>query len=132
VKVTRFDPALDLIIIPARLWDRRGRQVELQIALDTGSSETLVVPEVTEALGYGARDGEQVTVIRSAIGREQGYMMRVARFAALGFTVPDYRLHVHDLPEGFGIDGILGLSFLRELSYEIRSREGRIRVERAG
>ena len=69
-------------------------------------------------------------VIRSAIGDEQGYLMRVARFSALGFTVPDFRIHVHDLPEGYGIDGILGLSFLRQFNYEVRSTEGRLLVER--
>jgi hypothetical protein len=40
-------------------------------------------------------------------------------------------VHAHDLPEGFGIHGLLGLGFLRHFNYEIRSREGRIRVERA-
>jgi hypothetical protein len=30
----------------------------------------------------------------------------------------------------FGIDGLLGLSFLRHFNYAVRSREGRIRVDR--
>jgi hypothetical protein len=34
------------------------------------------------------------------------------------------------LPEGFGIDGLLGLSFLRHFNYEIRSAEGRISADR--
>jgi hypothetical protein len=50
--------------------------------------------------------------------------------SALGFTCNDFRIHVHDLPEGIGIDGLLGLSFLRQLNYEIRSAEGRILAER--
>lgn len=77
-------------------------------------------------LGYGPRGGEQVTVVRSAIGSERGYMLRVSRFSALGFTCHDLRIHVHDLPEGIGIDGLLGLSFLKQFNYEIRSAEGRI------
>lgn len=36
-----------------------------------------------------------------------------------------------DLPEGWGIDGLIGLSFLRQFNYEIRSIEGRILVDRA-
>jgi hypothetical protein len=31
-----------------------------------------------------------------------------------------------------GIQGLLGLSFLRQFNYEIRSAEGRIRAERIG
>jgi hypothetical protein len=41
-------------------------------------------------------------------------------------------IHVHDLPVGFGIDGLLGLSFLKRFNYEIRSAEGRILIERTG
>lgn len=32
-------------------------------------------------------------------------------------------------PEGFGIDGLLGLSFLRQFNYTVRSGEGRLLVE---
>jgi hypothetical protein len=39
-------------------------------------------------------------------------------------------VHVHDLPEGIGIDGLLGLSFLRYFNYEVRSQEGRILIDR--
>jgi len=56
--------------------------------------------------------------------------MRAMRFAALGFTTKDFRVHVHDLPEGIGIDGLLGLSFLKQFNYEIRSAEGRILATR--
>jgi hypothetical protein len=50
------------------------------------------------------------------------------RFESLGFAFDDFLIHVHDLPAGFGIDGLLGLSFLKRFNYEIRSREGRILV----
>lgn len=53
-------------------------------------------------------------------------MMPVGRFSALGFALTDFRIHVHDLPETLGIQGLLGLSFLRKFNYEIRSEEGRI------
>ena len=57
-------------------------------------------------------------------------MLRVARFASLGFSFPDFVVHVHDLPEGFGIDRLLGLSFLRHFNYEVLLHEGRIRIDR--
>jgi hypothetical protein len=53
----------------------------------------------------------------------------VDHFASLGFGFDDFLVHVHDLPAGFGIDGLLWLSFLKRFNYEIRSVEGRIRVE---
>jgi hypothetical protein len=130
MKVTRFGRKRDLIVVDARMWSsRHDRWVSL--AVDTASSDTVVTPGLVEELGYSVRDGERVITIRSAIGREQGFTLRVKRFSALGFVVPDYRIHVFELATGNDIDGLLGLSFLNELNYEVRSKEGRICVERA-
>jgi predicted aspartyl protease len=133
VKVTRFDPTSDLLIVDAQIWGPGGRgRTPLSLAIDTGSSETVVAPEIVDDLGYSPRDGEAITTVRAAIGKEQGYTLRVARFSALGFTIPEYAIHVFDLAAGHGINGLIGLSFLRQFNYEVRSAEGRILVERIG
>lgn len=132
MKVTRFDTRRDLILLEGRVWGpRKDTQRLLRLVLDTGAAETVIVPEVLDELGYSPRQGEAITVMRSAVGREEGYLIRVTRFSCLGHEVSDYRVHAHDLPEGWGIEGLIGLSFLRQLNYEIRSIEGRILVERA-
>jgi len=130
VNVRRFDPADSLIIVKARIYGPRGKRT-LLLAFDTAASETHVGSEVVDDLGYSPRDGEAITTVRSAVGAEPGYLLRVARFESLGFSFTDFRIHVHDLPEGVGIDGLLGLSFLRNFNYQVRSREGRILIERA-
>ena len=58
-------------------------------------------------------------------------MLRVAQFTCLGFQEQDFRVYAQDLPSGWDIEGLLGLSFLRLLNYEVRSLEGRIVAERA-
>ena len=132
MKVTTFDKRRDLIIVPGRVWGPHGPALPLRLVLDTGAAETIIVPEVLDELGYSPREhGDQITTMRSAVGREEGYMIRVARFACLGYHEKEYRIHAHDLPEGWGIEGLIGLTFLRMLNYEVRSVEGRIRVERA-
>lgn len=128
--VRRFDPADNLIIIKARIFGPHGQRV-LSLAFDTAASETHIGSEVIDDLGYSPRDGEAITTVRSAVGAEPGYMLRVTRFESLGFRFSNFRIHVHDLPDGVGIDGLLGLSFLRHFNYEIRSAEGRILIERA-
>jgi hypothetical protein len=125
VKVTRFDRETDLIIVPARVWSPRQR-ARVHLAIDTGSSDTVLAPDIMDELGYSPRDGEQITTVRSAVGKEQGYTLVVKRFSALGFAMTDFRIHVFDLAAGYGIDGLVGLSFLRQFNYEIRSVEGRI------
>jgi predicted aspartyl protease len=128
VKVRRFDPTDDLIIVKARLYGPRGYR-PLSLAFDTAASETHIVPEITDDLGYSPRQGGAITSVSSAIGKEPGYMLRVTRFASLGVSFPELAVHVHDLPEGIGIDGLLGLSFLRHFNYEVRSQEGRICID---
>jgi predicted aspartyl protease len=131
VKVTRFDPTSDLLIVDARIWGPGGRgRTPLSLAIDTGSSETVIAPDIVDDLGYSPRDGESITTVRAAIGKEHGYTLRVARFSALGFTFADYPVHVFDLAAGYGINGLIGLSLLRQFNYEVRSDEGRILVER--
>lgn len=68
MKVTTFDPADVLIIVPARV---------------TGPS--------------GA-----ITTVRAAVGKEHGYTLRVTRFTSLGYSIPDFRIHVFDLAEASG------------------------------
>ena len=118
-------------MVGGRVWGTYGRPAPLRLVVDTGAAETIIVPEVLDELGYSARQAERRTVLRSAVGREEGYLIRIARFACLGHQSSDFLVHAHDLPEGWEIDGLIGLSFLRQLNYEIRSREGRILVERA-
>ena len=103
----------------------------LRLAVDTASTETVIEPHLLDRIGYSPRQGEAITKIRSAVAEEPGYLIRVAKFACLGFTFNDFRVHAHDLPEGFDLDGLLGLSFLRQFNYEVRSIEGRLLVEKA-
>lgn len=129
MKVTRFDPASDLIIVKARIWGPAGK-TPASLAVDTGSAHTVIAAGLIDDLGYSPRHGEQIATVRTAVGKEQGYLLRVSRFWALGFAVPDFRVHVFDLPDGFGIDGLIGLSFLRAFNVELRLAEGRLLVDR--
>jgi hypothetical protein len=104
LKVTRFDATAELIIVPGSVWGRRGLR-KLRLVLDTGSAETIIAPDVLDELGYSPREGEAITVTRSAIGKESGYLMRVTRFRALGFEVTDFRVNVLDLPTEPGSTG---------------------------
>lgn len=132
MKITRFDPKRDLIVLEGHVWGpRKDTERQLRLVLDTGAAETIIVPEVLDELGYNPRHGEAITAMRSAVGREEGYLIRVSCFSCLGYEESDFRVHAHDLPEGWEIEGLIGLSFLRQLNYEIRSIEGRILAERA-
>jgi predicted aspartyl protease len=55
VIVTDFNPRADLIVIRGTIWSTQGRARDVELAVDTGASETLIIPEVTE--GHHARHG---------------------------------------------------------------------------
>jgi hypothetical protein len=130
--VARYQPRQPLIVVRGRVWGRRGGRSDLRLALDTAATITTIEPHVLDVLGYSAREGEGRSIIRSAVAEEPGYLIRVERLRALGHESSDLLVHAHDLPEGYGIDGLIGLNFLDQFVYEIRPHEGRILVERIG
>jgi predicted aspartyl protease len=129
VKTSRFDPARPLIFVEGRIWGPLGAQ-RLSLVLDTGAEMTLIAPDVLDGLGYSPRDGIARTHVTSATSREPGYTIRVSRFTALGFTCADFLVHAFDLTDRADIDGLIGLDYLKQFNYEIRSADGRILVQR--
>lgn len=91
---------------------------------------TLITPDVLDSLGYSPRDGIARTHVTSATSQDPGYTIRVNRFTALGFTCTDFLVHAFDLTDRVDIDGLIGLDYLKQFNYEIRSADGQILVER--
>jgi hypothetical protein len=71
VKVRRFDPHDDRIIVKAKVFGKHGSRV-LNLALDTAASHTHVSPDIIDELGYSPVEGEAITSVRSAVGKEPG------------------------------------------------------------
>ena len=113
MKVTRFDPTADLIIVPARAWGPLGESPRLNMVVDTGAAETVLIPDVLDELGYSARAATRRTVMRSAVGREEGYLIDVE----LGYQFSDFQIHVHYARVGAST----GSSDLRSLGTSIAS-----------
>jgi clan AA aspartic protease (TIGR02281 family) len=124
---TPFATGGELIIIDGTVAGPLGA-ITGRFVVDTGATVTTMTPELADLIGYSARDGIRRTRVRTAIGAEHGYVLEVAELAALHYARPHLQVHIFDL--GYDdIDGLLGLNFLNELNYEVRSAEGRILVE---
>src|SRR5438876_7856621 len=111
-RVTTFAPRRELIFVTGTIEGPRG-VTDVKLVVDTGASQTIVVPEILDEIGYSPRDGLVTRTTSTAIGREQGYILRVARFATLGFALNDFLVHVFDLEDRSSFDGLIGLNFLR-------------------
>jgi predicted aspartyl protease len=124
---TRFVTDGELLIVRGRVTGPLGTTIG-RFVLDTGAVFTTITPEMVDLVGYGARDGTRRTRVRTAVGSEEGFLLEVARLDVLGLARPRFPVHVFDLGHD-DIDGLLGLNFLSELNYEVRSAERRILVE---
>jgi predicted aspartyl protease len=126
--VTTFAARRELIFVSGMIEGPRG-EAAVRLILDTGASQTIIVPDILDDIGYSPRDGIKTSTVSTAISREQGYMLRVARFTALGFAMNNFLVHIFDLEDRRSIDGLIGLNFLRCFNYQVRSAEGRIIVK---
>ena len=96
--------------------------------MDTGAAATTLLPEVLDEIGYRARDGTKLSRVHSAVGEEHEYTLRVAEFSVLGVTTPNVMVNVFDLDHE-GLDGLLGMNFLRHFNFEVRPTDQRILIE---
>jgi clan AA aspartic protease (TIGR02281 family) len=124
---THFVTHDDLIFVRGRIAGPRGTRIA-RFVLDTGAVFTTMTPELAADIGYSARDGIRRTRVHTAIGSEQGYVLEVATLSVLGVAMRSFPVHVFDLGHD-DIDGLVGLNFLNQLNYEVRSAEHRILVE---
>jgi len=139
------DPALDLALAKVRSlrreladWAKAGQAlranglviVEARVGdepcwfvLDTGAMDTIVSPQIAEAIGCGKSLGKETSL--SVIGglRVTGNAFRIPRLEVGGQVIENVAASAV-LPFDVGIDGLLGQSFLKYFVYTIDERRG--------
>lgn len=123
-----FDPPQGLIIVPAELWGPTG-SVVLRLALDTGATSTVINVGVLVAIGYDpalAPDRVQVT---TGSGVEFAPRLTLQRLNALDGERTDFPVLGHTLPPSAGVDGLLGLDYLRGCRLTIDLSTGQVLLE---
>jgi predicted aspartyl protease len=96
-----------------------GGESRVSVALDTGSSWTVIDPAALAAAGYeGPPAGPGARIVTpSGLGRAA--FVEVESLSALGVTVAPFRVMALRLPAEARIQGLLGLDFLRRGRLEI-------------
>lgn len=120
-----FDRHEGLIIVSVWLWGRGGSGV-LQCAWDTGSTNTLISTAALGALGCDLGSAANSVQVTTASGVQLAPQVVVQRIRALGNDRHDFPVLSHSLPPSAGVDGLLGLDFLRGQSLTIDFRSGEI------
>jgi predicted aspartyl protease len=122
-----FDPSKGLVAVQVRLWGPRGRTV-IRLALDTGASETLVNWDIAVLLGYDPSASPTRRQITTGSGVEFAPEISIDRIEALGMERRRFPVLCHTLPPSAGVDGLLGLDFLRGQRVVLDFRTGVITV----
>lgn len=119
-----FDPHQGLIIVNSEIVGASGTAV-LRLALDTGAT-TLINSDMSLSIGYDSTLSDSRLQITTASGVEAVPQINVKRLAALGKELFDFPVLSFTLPPTCGVDGLLGLDFLRAGRLEIHFRKGSI------
>lgn len=120
-----FDPQKGLIVVSAKLWGPSDNAV-LRLALDTGATGTIVNTGMLVALGYDPALTSDRDQILTGSGVELVPRILLDRILVLGKECARFPVLGHTMPPSAGIDGILGLDFLRGLSLTIDFRAGQV------
>ncbi len=120
-----FDSHQGLIIVRTELAGPSGSAV-LRLALDTGATGTLINAAMLTAIGYDPALSPDRFQVTTGSGVEFVPRVILKRIMALEQKRVDFPVLCHTLPQSAGIDGILGLDFLRGLTLTIDFRGGQV------
>jgi predicted aspartyl protease len=98
----------------------------VELVLDTGGVLTIIDSGITDYLGYSAQDAFKKSSLDGAVGRSEGYLIKVPGFRCLGFEIKDFIVACHDMNSKLGVAGILGMNFLNHFRTDIDWYTGQI------
>jgi predicted aspartyl protease len=99
------------------------------MALDTGATFSMVNNSALVLCGYNICDESEHVEVTTASGIELAPRIKVQSIRALGMQRSDFPILAHTLPARVGIDGLLGLDFLRGHKLEIDFRTGSLSID---
>ena len=125
-----YDPSASSLVVDLLLQSADGTSsLLIPVVLDTGASLTIVATEILVQLGYDpANPRLKRQRIVTGSGVEYAPRLIVRSAATIGQKVPNLEVLCHDLPAESGVDGLLGLNFLRHFKLTIRFRKGIIEL----
>jgi predicted aspartyl protease len=120
-----FNAQRGLIMVQAELFGPSGSAI-LRLALDTGATSTLINNGLLVAVGYDPALAPDRIQITTGSGVEFTPRLTIDKLVALGQEQVNFPVLGHTLPPSAGIDGLLGLDFMRGLTLTLDFRQGQL------
>jgi predicted aspartyl protease len=105
------------------------RDMILNLALDTGTSATMISAKRLAEVGYDLDKPEDEIYITTGSGLIFVPKITIEKLMSLGETKANFTVIAHDLPPTASVDGVLGLDFLRGHVLNIDFKIGEITFE---
>ena len=118
-----FDPQHGVVIVRAAVDGPSGSAV-LRLALDTGATGTVINVGMLVALGYDPALVPERIQVTTGSGVEFVPRITLHKITALGQEHTSFPVLGHTLPPSAGIDGLLGLDFVRGQTLTVDFRTG--------
>ncbi len=117
-----YDPKKDVIHIPGNIYGPLGEQ-NIRFAFDPGSYRTIINTSILDSIGYQATGDSSKLSTSSIIGKEWGYSLLIKKLSILRFEFSNINIASFDLPEKYGIDGLMGLDLIEKFEITLRHRD---------
>ena len=120
---TYFDPDAFGIVLFVTI-SRGNIKRRLKMVLDTGATYCMIPWHIAEELGYKPALSKEYISVNTANGQIHTPTIMVESIIVLGKKVNNCEMMIHDLPETSRVDGLIGLSFLRNCKLSIDFTKG--------
>ena len=123
----RFDPNTPAIILEVEI--KAKIILHASVVLDTGATFVVLPWRLVTGLGISI-DPKELVSTTTATTVESAPVVTIPRVTVLGKRVTNVACLVKELPPESGVDGLLGLSFLRHFRLSIDFRNGKLSLSR--
>jgi len=102
--------------------------VEARLLLDTGASLTVIHPDIVQTVVADLASESQWQTFNTANGRRQAPVITLDSLSISDETVYDIAIGVFDLGATPGIDGLLGMNFLKHFRFFIDQENAKLHL----
>jgi clan AA aspartic protease (TIGR02281 family) len=118
---------VNIIVLEAEIKGKSGTD-SIKMALDTGATYVMIPWEFAEILGYAPEVSRKRIPMITASGIEKAPVITLDSITVLGKKAEDVPAVVHDLPQRSYVDGLLGLSYLRNFDTQLYFKKGILEI----
>ena len=121
----KFEPRHGLVVVRMKITGPRASYA-LRVALDTGATTTMLSAVALVAAGYDISSAPERVQITTASGVESVPRISVTQMQVLGKEEQRFPVLCHTMPASVGVDGVLGLDFLRGHVLKVDFKRGKV------